>query len=29
VEHVYNDVDEQLWGAAEHSVQAQLNYLRG
>ncbi|HET9874499.1 MAG TPA: MBL fold metallo-hydrolase [Mycobacterium sp.] len=29
VEHVYTDVDEKLWGAAEWSVQAQLNYLRG
>jgi len=29
VEHVYTDVAEELWGAAEHSVQAQLNYLRG
>lgn len=29
VEHVYTDVDEQLWGAAEWSVQAQLDYLRG
>jgi glyoxylase-like metal-dependent hydrolase (beta-lactamase superfamily II) len=28
VEHVYVDVDEQLWGAAEWSVQAQLDYLR-
>lgn len=28
VEHVYTDVDEQLWGAAESSVQAQLDYLR-
>lgn len=28
VEHVYTDVDEQLWGAAEWSVQAQLDYLR-
>ncbi len=28
VEHVYNDVDEELWGAAEWSVQAQLDYLR-
>lgn len=28
VEHVYTDVDEKLWGAAEWSVQAQLNYLR-
>ena len=29
VEHVYVDVDEELWGAAEWSVQAQLDYLRG
>ena len=29
VEHVYTDVDEKLWGAAEWSVQAQLDYLRG
>jgi glyoxylase-like metal-dependent hydrolase (beta-lactamase superfamily II) len=28
VEHVYTDVDEQLWDAAEKSVQAQLDYLR-
>ncbi|MDG4665226.1 MBL fold metallo-hydrolase [Mycobacterium sp. 236(2023)] len=28
VEHVYTDVDEKLWDAAESSVQAQLNYLR-
>ncbi|UQX11227.1 MBL fold metallo-hydrolase [Candidatus Mycobacterium methanotrophicum] len=28
VEHVYVDVDEELWGVAEWSVQAQLNYLR-
>lgn len=28
VEHVYTDVDEKLWDAAEWSVQAQLNYLR-
>jgi glyoxylase-like metal-dependent hydrolase (beta-lactamase superfamily II) len=28
VEHVYTDVDETLWGAAELSVQAQLDYLR-
>lgn len=28
VEHVYTDVDEQLWSVAEWSVQAQLNYLR-
>jgi glyoxylase-like metal-dependent hydrolase (beta-lactamase superfamily II) len=27
VEHVYTDVDEALWDAAEWSVQAQLNYL--
>jgi glyoxylase-like metal-dependent hydrolase (beta-lactamase superfamily II) len=27
VEHVYTDVDEKLWAAAEWSVQAQLNYL--
>ena len=29
VEHVYLDVDEKLWDAAEWSVQAQLDYLRG
>lgn len=29
VEHVYLDVDPVLWGAAELSVQAQLEYLRG
>jgi glyoxylase-like metal-dependent hydrolase (beta-lactamase superfamily II) len=28
VEHVYTDVDEELWEAAEWSVQAQLDYLR-
>lgn len=28
VEHVYTDVDENLWDAAESSVQAQLDYLR-
>jgi glyoxylase-like metal-dependent hydrolase (beta-lactamase superfamily II) len=28
VEHVYTDVDEALWDAAEWSVQAQLDYLR-
>lgn len=28
VEYVYTDVDEKLWGAAEFSVQAQLDYLR-
>ncbi|MGA9492673.1 MAG: MBL fold metallo-hydrolase [Mycobacterium sp.] len=28
VEHVYVDVDEELWDVAEWSVQAQLNYLR-
>ncbi|UXA13101.1 MBL fold metallo-hydrolase [Mycobacterium sp. SMC-8] len=28
VEHVYTDVDEKLWDAAEWSVQAQLNFLR-
>lgn len=28
VEHVYTDVDEKLWEAAEKSVQAQLDYLR-
>ncbi len=27
VEHVYVDVDEKLWDAAEWSVQVQLNYL--
>lgn len=28
VEHVYADVDEKLWDAAESSVRAQLGYLR-
>ncbi len=28
VEHVYVDVDKELWDVAEWSVQAQLNYLR-
>jgi glyoxylase-like metal-dependent hydrolase (beta-lactamase superfamily II) len=28
VEHVYTDVDEKLWDAAEKSTQAQLDYLR-
>ena len=28
VEHVYSDVDESLWKAAESSVRAQLAYLR-
>ncbi|MGH3970482.1 MAG: MBL fold metallo-hydrolase [Mycobacterium sp.] len=28
VEHVYVDVDEELWDVAEWSVQAQLEYLR-
>ena len=28
VQHVYTDVDEKLWDAAEWSVQAQLDYLR-
>jgi glyoxylase-like metal-dependent hydrolase (beta-lactamase superfamily II) len=28
VEHVYTDVDEKLWDAAQKSVQAQLDYLR-
>lgn len=28
VEHVYVDVDEKFWDAAEWSVQAQLDYLR-
>ena len=28
VEHVYVDVDEKLWDAAEWSVQAQIDYLR-
>ena len=28
VEHVYTDVDQKLWDAAERSVQAQLDYLR-
>lgn len=27
VEHVYVDVDEKLWDAAEWSVQVQLNHL--
>ena len=27
VEHVYADVDPKLWGPAEHSVRAQLEYL--
>jgi glyoxylase-like metal-dependent hydrolase (beta-lactamase superfamily II) len=27
VEHVYTDVDEKLWDAAEKSVRAQLDYL--
>jgi glyoxylase-like metal-dependent hydrolase (beta-lactamase superfamily II) len=27
VEHVYTDVDQKLWDAAEKSVQAQLDYL--
>jgi len=27
VEHVYVDVDEKLWNAAEWSVQAQIDYL--
>lgn len=29
VEHVYADVDPSLWAPAEHSVRAQLDYLRG
>lgn len=29
VEHVYTDVDQELWDAAEKSVRAQLDYLRG
>ncbi len=29
VEHVYTDVDEKLWDAAESSVRTQLTYLRG
>ncbi|WP_344903247.1 MBL fold metallo-hydrolase [Actinomadura meridiana] len=29
VERVYADVDKSLWGAAEASVQAQLDYLKG
>ena len=28
VERVYTDVDESLWGAAELSVKAQLDYLQ-
>lgn len=28
VEHVYTDVDEKLWDAAEKSVRAQMDYLR-
>jgi glyoxylase-like metal-dependent hydrolase (beta-lactamase superfamily II) len=28
VEHVYVDVEKELWGVAEWSVQAQLDYLR-
>ncbi|CDO28899.1 MBL fold metallo-hydrolase [Mycolicibacterium porcinum] len=28
VEHVYTDVEQKLWDAAEKSVQAQLDYLR-
>jgi glyoxylase-like metal-dependent hydrolase (beta-lactamase superfamily II) len=28
VEHVYADIDEKLWDAAESSVRAQLEYLR-
>jgi glyoxylase-like metal-dependent hydrolase (beta-lactamase superfamily II) len=28
VEHVYTDVDQKLWDAAEKSTQAQLDYLR-
>jgi glyoxylase-like metal-dependent hydrolase (beta-lactamase superfamily II) len=29
VEHVYADVDPALWAPAEHSVRAQVDYLRG
>ncbi len=29
VEHVYTDVDEKLWDAAEWSVQVQPDHLRG
>ena len=29
VETVYADVDPVLWGAAELSVRAQIEYLRG
>jgi hypothetical protein len=29
VETVYADVDPALWGAAELSVRAQIDYLRG
>ncbi|MGZ4522965.1 MAG: MBL fold metallo-hydrolase, partial [Mycobacteriaceae bacterium] len=29
VELVYSDVDQALWPAAEWSVRAQLDYLRG
>ncbi len=29
VETVYADVDPVLWGAAELSVRAQIDYLRG
>jgi glyoxylase-like metal-dependent hydrolase (beta-lactamase superfamily II) len=29
VERVYADVDEALWGAAELSVRAQLDFLQG
>ena len=29
VEHVYTDVDQNVWWAAELSVRAQLDYLRG
>ena len=28
VQHVYTDIDEKLWDAAESSVRAQLDYLR-
>ncbi|MBV9318566.1 MAG: MBL fold metallo-hydrolase, partial [Mycobacterium sp.] len=28
VEHVYTDIDQELWDVAEWSVQAQLDYLR-
>ena len=28
VAHVYTDVDQKLWPAAEKSTQAQLDYLR-